>query len=296
MPSLGKRKAKKPVMKTVRELYLLGKSRLERLPQANPAVEAKMLLLRAASLKEQEFFACPDWPLPSPAEHRFLRMIEKRLERWPMAYLTGETEFWSLPFLVFPGVFVPRPETELIVERVKALSSGEKEVVVEIGTGSGIIAVSLARELPLGRFVATDVSRKALQAARLNALRHNVRSVTFIQGDLFTPLQALSLKNRVHFLISNPPYVSEKDWRRCQPEIRSHEPKKALVPGKTGLEFIHRLIQGAAEYLRPAGYLLFEIGAGQANAVRVSLDDAWKDVKITRDLAGIPRVVECRKA
>lgn len=296
MPSPGRRREKRALVKTVRELHLLGKSRLQRLPQADPAFEAKILLLKAASLKEHEFFACPDRSLPSTAENCFLRMIEKRLERRPLAYLTGEIEFWSLPFTIFPGVFIPRPETELIVERVKALSSGEKEIVVEIGTGSGVIAVSLAKELPLGRFVATDVSRKALQAARLNAMRHNVRSVTFIQGSLFAPLKALSLKGRVHFLVSNPPYISERDWRLCQPEIRSHEPKKALVPGKTGLEFIHRLIQGAAEYLRPSGYLLFEIGAGQADQALSLLDRRWENIEVTNDLAGTPRVVECRRA
>jgi release factor glutamine methyltransferase len=283
-------------LKTVHELFLQGKTRLKRLPQADPTLEAKILLGKAASLAEAEFFANPERPLSRAMEDRFMKLIDKRLERRPLAYLTGEKEFWSLPFAVFPGVFIPRPETEVIVERVKALSSGQKENIVDIGTGSGSLAVSLAKELPLARIVATDISRRALRAAILNASRHNVLSVTFVQGSLFAPLKALSLKGRLHFLVSNPPYVSEKEWRFCQPEIRRHEPKKALVPGKTGLEFIRRLIQGAAEYLRLSGYLLFEIGEDQADQALSWLDRRWKNIKVTNDLAGTPRVVECRRA
>lgn len=283
-------------MKTVHELFLQGKTRLKRLPQADPALEAKILLGKAASLTEAEFFVNPERPLSRATEDRFMKLIDKRLERQPLAYLTGEKEFWSLPFAVFPGVFIPRPETEVIVERVKALSSGQKENIVDIGTGSGSLAVSLAKELPLARIVATDISRRALRAAILNASRHNVLSVTFVQGSLFAPLKALSLEGRLHFLVSNPPYVSEKEWRFCQPEIRRHEPKKALVPGKTGMEFIRRLIQGAAEYLRLSGYLLFEIGEGQADPALSELDRRWENIKVTNDLAGIPRVVECRRA
>ena len=263
---------------------------------ADPALEAKALLLKAASLTEDEFFRAPGRRLSRATEDRFLKLIGKRLERRPLAYLTGEKEFWSLPFVVFPGIFIPRPETEIIVERAKALSSGRVESIADIGTGCGSLAVSLAKELPLARIVATDISRKALRAARLNALRHSVSSVTFVQGSLFAPLKALSLEGRLDFLVSNPPYVSEKDWRSCQPEIRHYEPKKALVPGPTGIEFISRLILGAAEFLRLSGYLLFEIGEGQAGRALSLLDRRWEKIKVTNDLAGIPRVVECRRA
>ncbi len=283
-------------MKTVHELFLLGKTRLSRLPQTDPAIEAKLLLLKSASLTEQEFLTYPEQPVSRPAEGLFRRMINQRLERRPLAYLVGEKEFWSLPFTVFPGVFIPRPETETIVERVKALSSGRKENIADIGTGSGVLAVVLAKELPRARIVATDVSRKALRAAELNAARHRVSSVILAEGNLFAPLEALALKGRLHFLVSNPPYVTEKDWRLCQPEIRRHEPKRALVPGKTGLEFIHRLIRGAAEYLRPSGYLLFEVGAGQADQALSWLDRRWDNLRVTNDLGGTPRVVECRRA
>jgi release factor glutamine methyltransferase len=283
-------------LKTIQELFLQGKTRLRRLPQADPVLEARILLLKASSLTESEFFSNPSRPLPPAAERRFLKLIDKRLERRPLAYLTGEKEFWSLPFVVFSGVFIPRPETEVIVERVKALSSGKKEYIVDIGTGSGSLAVSLAKELPRARIVATDVSRRALRAAMLNASRHHISTVTFVQGGLFAPLKALSLEGQLHFLVSNPPYVSEKEWRLCQPEIRRHEPKKALVPGKTGLEFIRRLIQGAAEFLRRSGYLLFEIGEGQVAPALSWIDRRWENIKVTNDLAGIPRVVECRRA
>jgi release factor glutamine methyltransferase len=283
-------------MKTVQELFLQGETRLKRLTLAEPTLESKILLLKAASLTEAEFFASPGRPLTRAAEDRFWRLIDKRLKRRPLAYLIGEQEFWSLPFTVSPGVFIPRPETEVIVERVKALSSGQEENIADIGTGSGSLAVSLAKELALARIVATDVSRRALRTAILNASRHNVSSVTFIQGSLFAPLKDLSLEGRLHFLVSNPPYVSEKEWRSCQPEIRLHEPKRALVPGKTGMEFIRRLIQGAARYLRHSGYLLFEIGEGQVDSALSRLDRRWEYIKVTNDLAGIPRVVECRRA
>jgi release factor glutamine methyltransferase len=281
-------------VKTVRELVLEGTTSLQRLRGADPGLEAKVLLLKCASLTEHDFLASPDRTVPKAVENRYLKLIQRRLERWPLAYLTGEKEFWSLPLTVFPGVFIPRPETELLVERVKALSSGQKEIIAEIGTGSGALAIALAKELPRASIVATDFSRRAIRAAKLNASRHKVSSVTVVQGSLFEPLRALSLRGRLDFIVSNPPYVSEKDWRVCQPEIRAHEPKRALVPGKTGREFIGRLIQGAAEYLRPVGYLIFEIGEGQADRVLSLLGDRWTRIKITNDLAGIPRVVECR--
>lgn len=282
-------------MKTVREVFLQGKTRLQRLPGVNAALEARILLLKSAALSEQEFWASQDRPLPEAAESRYWLFVRKRLDRWPLAYLTGEKEFWSRPYLVFPGVFIPRPETELLVERVRALSAGKPEIIVEIGTGSGAIAVSLAKELPQARIIATDISLRALKAAALNAARHDALRVAFTQGDLFAPLKARSLEGRVHLLVSNPPYVSEADWRLCAPEIREHEPKRALVPGTTGLEFIRRLARGSGEFLRPGGRFVLEIGDKQAESVLSLLDRSWEDIRVSNDLNGIPRVVECRK-
>lgn len=219
-------------MKTVRKAFLQAVTEMRSLPGLNPALEAKLLLLKATALSEQEFWASPDRPLSRGEENLYRAFVRRRLDGWPLAYLTGEKEFWSRQFTVFPGVFIPRPETELLVERVTALSSGKRELIADIGTGSGAIAVSLAKELPRARIVATDVSPRALRAAALNAERLEAPSVTFFRGSLFAPLRALSLEGRVQFLVSNPPYVAEKDWRLSGPEIREHEPKTFLFPEK----------------------------------------------------------------
>jgi len=280
-------------LSTLQELFRRGTSLLEGVP--HPYLETKLLLLKCTSLTEEQLFSSPEKSISRKEERCFFQLISKRLAGYPVPYLTGKKEFWSLSFKVFPGVFIPRPETELIVEKVLEFSSGKEETLVEIGTGCGNIAISLARESPPARILATDISRKALKAAKMNALENNAGNVTFVWGSLFSPLKKLDLKDRCDFIISNPPYLSEREWQELDREIRDHESRKALLAGKTGLEFIKKLIRGAPLFLRPKGYLLLEIGEGQLKKVLRLFDSRWMDIASFRDLRGIPRVVAGRK-
>jgi len=263
---------------------------------ANPAVEVKILMMMATGLGEVDLLSSPDRLITSAQERKFYHLVDKRLAGWPLAYIAGKKEFWSLTFKVGPGVLIPRPETELIVETVLRLSPVPGEVIVDIGTGSGNIAVALGRELPRGRIIATDISVKALAVAARNARQNSVKNITFKRGSLFSPLRQLKLEGRSGIIVSNPPYVSAGDWATLPAEIRGHEPKSALLGGESGLEVIGRLVRGSLTYLKPGGALVFEIGHGQADRVLSFFDRRWADVNVLPDLSGIPRVVKVAKA
>ena len=280
-------------MSTIQELLQKGRALLKDFPKS--ALEARILLQKASNLPEEDVYARPERKLSRRQERQFYKLISKRCQGFPLAYLRGEKEFWSIPFIVSPGVFIPRPETELVVEKVLALSAPGEETIVDIGTGCGNIALSLARELPQAWIIATDTSQKALKIARVNAEFQNVSRVQFAQGSLFSPLEKLDFKRKCDFIVSNPPYVSESEWAELSQQIKNHEPKKAVVAGVTGLEFIQKLIHGAPPFLRPGGYLLVEIGEGQKESVLSFFDSGWKQVESFDDLAHIPRIITAQK-
>jgi release factor glutamine methyltransferase len=266
------------------------------LPNADPNLEARLLLEKASGRSEVDILAHPDAPVSAAAEARFLDLVEKRRGRVPLAYLTREREFWSLPFRVGRGVLIPRPETELLIEGLIERARGKGGLILDLGTGSGNIALALARELPKARLIAVDISRAALRFARWNAKRLGIASVTFVQGDLFRPLSRVVRKGTADVIVSNPPYVASADWAGLEPEIRDHEPKRALVAGATGLEVIRRLVGGARPWLKKGGILALEVGFGQADEARAMLDEGWREVRLVRDLQGLPRVVIAVKA
>jgi len=288
-------------LKTIQEWLLKGMTLLREMGVEAPTIEAKVLMLKATGLSEERFFASPERPLARREEKTFLRLLNVRLSGAPLAYVVREKEFWSLAFRTPPGVFIPRPETELLVEKAIELSSRGEETIVDIGTGSGNIAVALARELPGARMVATDISARAIHAARWNAQRHGVGKILFVRGNLFSALRGLGLEGRCDFILSNPPYVSAAEYEggtvlRQGGSPLSYEPRRALVPGKTGLEFIRRLVRGAPAYLKPGGFLLFEIGEGQAESVLSLFDErVWSSVGSSPDLSGIPRLISARQ-
>jgi release factor glutamine methyltransferase len=281
-------------LSSIQELFRKGRQVLLAVA-AEPSIEAKVIILNSTGVSEAQFFAFPKKTLSRREESAFYRLLNGRLSGIPLAYLTETKEFWSLPLKISPGVFIPRPETELIVEKVLGLSSWKKETIIDVGTGSGNIALALAQELRQARILATDISVRALRLAKFNAFKHNAAGVSFVQGNLFSALNGLSLEGKCDFIVSNPPYVPAGDWETLSREIRDHEPKRALVPGKTGLEFIRRLIKSSPAYLRPGGYLLFEIGQGQRQDALSLFDRLWSEVESYDDLRGIPRVVKARK-
>jgi release factor glutamine methyltransferase len=310
-------------MKSIQELCEIGKSLLGE--SAEGGLESKVLLCKSAAISEEAFHSEGGRKLGRREERMFLSLVSKRRAGVPLSYLTNRKEFWSLEFEVYPGVLIPRPETELVVEKVLEISSegshlkskarriskrkGEmtsenhessaktdkkNELIADIGTGSGNIAIALARELPKAVIVACDTSRRALKVARLNALNLGVSNVIISQGSVFTPLDRFKLRGKCDFIVSNPPYIARDDWDTLQREIRDFEPKRALVAGETGLEFIRKLVGGAPAFLRPGGYLVFEIGYGQAADVMRMFDRTWRSVRCFDDLSHIPRVIVAR--
>ena len=236
-------------------------------------------------------------PVEPEAAARYRSLVLRRAGREPLQHLTGSQEFWSLAFKVSPAVLIPRPETEGILEAFFRLNRVPGPVVLDIGTGSGCLAVVVAREVPGARVFACDISEGALRVARDNATTHGVAGrIDFRQGDLFGPLRGGGLEGGVDFVLSNPPYVREDELPRLMPEVRDHEPAGALVAGPDGLAVHRRLAGEAAAFLKPGGHLIAECGLGQD----VPLRDLYRDhrrldlVTIEPDLAGMPRVLIAR--
>jgi release factor glutamine methyltransferase len=232
--------------------------------------------------------------VPAEVAQEFRAAVERRFAGEPIQYITGEVEFYGLRFQVNRDVLIPRPETELLVERVAGIALDfDRPRIADVGTGSGAIAVALAIHLSNAAICATDISTSALDAARANAARHSVAArVRFFQGDLLEPVAS----ERFDIVVSNPPYVPERDRENLSVEVREYEPARALFAGTDGLDVIRRLIPAAFEALEPAGYVAFEIGHGQKEAVGTLLAQAgFERIDFIEDLQRIPRVAVASK-
>jgi release factor glutamine methyltransferase len=222
-------------------------------------------------------------------------LVERRVGREPLQYILGTQEFCGLEFDVNPAVLIPRPETELLVEYVAQRIPAERQAtIVDACTGSGCIAVAIARLRPRARVIATDLSSPSLAVARQNATRYEVcERITWLEGDLLRPLAEQEMEGRIDVIVSNPPYIAEADWATLQPEVRLFEPRGALVAGPQGTELHERLLQEASRYLSPGGALIMEIGAGQACAMRRIVDQipGYRFHRLVYDAAGLERVV-----
>lgn len=225
----------------------------------------------------------------------YAALLKRRLHGEPIQYITGETEFYGLPFHVSRDVLIPRPETEHLVEKVIALCGElERPRIVDVGTGSGAIAVALAHELPQAQVTATDVSEAALEIARENAARNGAAArIRFAQGDLLEPVRG----DRFDVVASNPPYVPLEDRPSLDVEVREYEPDMALFADENGMAVYRRLIPQAANALAPGGYLVMEIGFGQRRAVEALLAaGGYERIEFVPDLQGIARVAVARAA
>jgi release factor glutamine methyltransferase len=257
---------------------------------SSPRLDAELLLASLLGAGRGHLYAHADDPVEAALAARYMALIERRAGGEPLAYLTGRREFWTLTLDVSPAVLVPRPETELVIERALALLGPEPVDIADLGTGSGAIALALASERPRWRVVATDRSAAALEVARGNAARLGLRNVEFLQGDWCGPLAG----RRFQLLASNPPYVAAGDPALMDPALR-HEPAAALSPGPTGLEALATIAEQARAYLHPGGHLLLEHGADQAAPLAkwlVAL--GYAHVRCHPDLAGLDRVTEAR--
>ena len=223
--------------------------------------------------------------------NRYYELLERRYNGEPIQYITGETEFYGLPFWVTPDVLIPRPETEHLVEKVIELAAQFKSPrIVDIGSGAGAIAVALAHKLVNVQFTAIDLSADALTIAQENAKR-NSANIRFLEGDLLAPVA----DEQFEIIVSNPPYVPESDRPTLSVEVRDHEPALALFAGPDGLDIYRRLIPQAFAHLVPGGYLALEIGYGQSPAIETLLTDSgFQNIELIPDLQGIPRVASAQ--
>lgn len=257
---------------------------------ALPALESRVLLAHQLDVAREQLIAHPDRRVSATDAAAFERLVERRRGGEPIAYLLGEKEFFGHLFAVSPAVLVPRPETELLVElALRRIDARATARILDLGTGSGCIAISLAVQRPDVEVVATDASAAALQIARLNAARHQVHNVRFQLGNWFA---ALPEPSHFDLIVGNPPYVATGDPHLD--DLR-HEPSLALLSGENGLTDLRTIIGGAPLHLRPGGWLLLEHGFQHGPAVRAMLaGPQWSDVETHADAAAIERVTLAR--
>ena len=287
-------------------------SGIERLTAAqvpSPRMNAELLLRFVLNCDRAYLFAHPERELTEQEESQYQSALAERSRGRPAQYITGHQEFWGMDLIVTPAVLIPRPETEHVIETVLELGVAERSRalgkkaasgagaaadisptrIVDVGTGSGAIALALAKELPDAEIHATDISRAALEIARANAARHQLELVHFRQadlvGDLIPPFD---------LVVSNPPYVGESEEDQVQLEVRKFEPRSAVFAGPTGTEVIARLIPQARAALRPGGWIVMEISGTIVDGVR-NLLEGWDRVQVIEDLQSIPRVIRAQK-
>ena len=260
---------------------------------ADAALDADVLARHVLGWDRAELLVRSREPAADGVRRAFERLVHRRAAREPVALLTGHREFWGLDFLVTPDTLVPRPETEFIVEAaLERLPVDAPAVLLDIGTGTGCLAVALARERPALRAIATDISHPALLIARRNADRHGVAArVGFVQADL-----AAGLATRADVIVSNPPYVARQEGTPIEWAVARYEPQTALFGGRDGLEVLTRLFASAPACLAPGGTLIVEFGLGQeTDVLTISGDAGWSAVDVLRDLQGIPRTAVFRR-
>lgn len=276
----------------------------------SPRMNAELLLRFVLNCDRAYLLAHPERELTADEESQYLSALAERSRGVPAQYITGHQEFWGMDLIVTPAVLIPRPETEHVIETVleivssdlrspaSALRKDATEVpstksgvrIADVGTGSGCIALALAKELPNAQICATDISSAALEIARANAARHQLdKRIQFHETDLLA-----GLNGPFDLIVSNPPYVGLSEEDQVQLEVRKFEPRSAVFAGQTGVEVIVPFIAQAWRALRPGGWLVFEISGTIADRVRPLLD-GWDDVLVTPDLQSIPRVVRARK-
>jgi release factor glutamine methyltransferase len=304
-----------PANATIAQTLAWGEAEFTAAGITSPRLDAEVLLAHSLGTNRAALYARLHTALSVPQIEAFRHLFRRRLRREPLPYITGVREFWSLEFAVDRRVLIPRPETELVVETVlQLLNSGEGKrffphpsplpkgarefcgKILDVGTGSGCIALALATELPDAEIWGTDISVEALAVAAANAHRHNVhRRVRFLQGDLFAPVAGRG--HLFELIVSNPPYIARHDLPALQPEVRDWEPPNALDGGTDGLNFYRHLLREAPHYLSPNGWLVTEVGAGQDAVIMPLLreHEGFAGSFCTPDYAGRGRVVAAQK-
>ena len=259
-------------------------------------LDAEVLLSFSLGCDHLEFYKNPDMTISETKLSAFRNLIFRRSQWEPVAYITGRKEFWTFVLDVNSSVLIPRPDTEIIVEEAlnlcRKMDSSEIKIL-DIGTGSGAIAIALASEITGAKVVATDISPPALNLAQKNAAALGLKEkIDFRQGDLFEPLDDI-----FDIIVCNPPYIAADEYEKLPAGIKDYEPREALLAGKSGLEFYEKLIYQAAGFLKKNGWLLLEIGAKQEAGVRGIMEAAgfYDSIEMRRDYAELPRVMKARR-
>jgi release factor glutamine methyltransferase len=269
---------------------LVDATEMLRAVSESPRLDAELLLAKALDVPRSYLFAHADDEMDASAIDRFQRAIEQRVDYMPLAYITGEKEFWSMTLMVSPATLVPRPETEVLVEQaLLKIPRTAAYRVLDLGTGSGAIALAIAKERPLCNVVATDISDDALGVARLNARENGIPNIEFFQGSWTEPVCQQSFD----LIVSNPPYVASGD--EVIEKLR-HEPLNALVAGEDGLDSIRVIAAETGPILKSGGSLLLEHGATQTAAVAdILVATGWTEIALVKDLSALPRVTTAKK-
>ena len=292
-------------MTDIRAALKQGISQLREARVPSFTLAAELLLLHVLGRDRTWIYSHPEEKVSPADAARYFALLARRASGEPTQHLTGKQEFWGLEFEVTPDVLIPRPETEHLIEvaldrlAVREIRAGRKQTltgeglqIADIGTGSGCIAVALAKELPAATIHATDISPAALSVASRNATRHSLESrIHFVERNLLE-----GVPNHFDLIVSNPPYVGRREKETLEREVRDHEPELALYGGEEGYEFYAELITLSAAHLKPGGLLVLELGHNSLPAVQPLLDaSAWTNVGVTNDLAGIPRVIAAER-
>lgn len=285
--------------KTIRALVAWTRRSLDQAGVDTADQETLWLLVHALGRQSHQLSSEVEQPVSAEVWARAESLVSRRVAREPLQYILGTQEFCGLEFHVSQAVLIPRPETELLVQEVVRRGGLNKDAtVVDVGTGSGCVAITLATLLKKARIIAIDQSPDALIVAKSNAERHVVGDkIEWVEGDLLSPLREKGMAGAVDVIVSNPPYIAEADWAGLQPEVRVFEPRLALIGGQKGTEFHQRLLQDAQEFLVPGGLLVMEIGQGQASALRQTAEQigGYAALQVVEDAAGIDRVVIARR-
>lgn len=282
---------------SIAQAILEGANKLRKAGVPDERREAGSLLMYVLDCDRGYILTHAEDLLSDEQAGKFIDSLDERASGKPLQYITGRQEFFGLEFEVNSDVLIPRPETELLVEAALSLiSQNEEPFICDVGTGSGCIVVSLLNKLPDASAVALDISAAALKVAERNATRHGVRDrLSLVTSDCFAGLGPASDPG-FDLIVSNPPYVAEREIEGLQREVRDFEPRAALVSGEDGLTVIRRLLLESRDYLKSGGFLIFEIGFDQHDAVRQLIDEnSWKLLEIYDDLQGIPRTVALMK-
>jgi release factor glutamine methyltransferase len=283
-------------MMTIGEVLHEAVSVLGEAGSPTPRLDAEVILAACLRIDRLQFYTHAEQEVTPEATEMYSGWIQRRIKGEPVSYIIGVKEFWSLPFHVSPSVLIPRPETEVLVEEVLTVIAEPREggwQVLEIGVGSGAIAVALAVERKDIQVTATDLSGEALAVAMGNAERSGVKDrIQFLQADLFAPVTG-----QYDVIISNPPYISRRDFDLLPPGIRDYEPTRALLAGPEGTEFHRELIRQGAPFLKTGGWLLMEMGDGQGENIRPLFADhgGYEEIGIRCDYGGMERVIKARR-